>query len=262
MRTKIVAGNWKMNKMVQQGVSFLQDCQQSLMANPLHSNVQLIICPPLLHLDAMTKVKDGHIKLGAQNCAAYEQGAYTGEVSAQMLQDIGVDYVIIGHSERRQYFMESSDQILEKIHQALAHKLRVILCCGEPLEVREASTQESFVQKQLEQTLGKLTADEMKHIIIAYEPIWAIGTGKTASPEQAQQMHAFIRNFLIHQFSEAVAHQTSILYGGSCKPSNAVLLFSQTDIDGGLIGGASLQLEDFMAIARACEQVLEENQTY
>ena len=198
----------------------------------------------------MTTDTDG-LYTAAQNCHQMDAGAYTGEISASMLQSIGVEYVIIGHSERREYFGETNELLAEKVVAALNHGLQPIFCCGEPLSIREAEDQEAYVTNQLTASLFHLSADNLKQIVIAYEPIWAIGTGKTASAAQAQEMHAFIRNLFKERYSEQVADDLTILYGGSVKPNNAKEIFSKPDVDGGLIGGASLKAEDFFAIVNA-----------
>lgn len=212
----------------------------------------VIICPPLLHITEVSNVVSGTVlKIGAQNCAAASNGAYTGEVSAAMLQSAGVNFVIVGHSERRDMFGDSNEVVASKMHQALANNLLPIFCCGEPLGIRNQGKQEEYVLKQLQQSLFQLSEDEIKKVIIAYEPIWAIGTGLNATAEQAQQMHAFIRKQLTAVYGSTTANETRILYGGSCKPDNAGELFKCPDVDGGLIGGASLKATDFLAIIDA-----------
>lgn len=214
--------------------------------------VELIICPPFTHLaEAAKAVSGSRIRLGAQNCAMWAEGAYTGEVSAHMLSSIGVEYVILGHSERREHFAEYSAVLLKKIQQALSKGLKPILCCGERLDEREAEQHLDIVDGQIDSIIRKLSAEQMQQLLVAYEPVWAIGTGRTATAQQAQEMHAHIRAVVAKRFGALQAEEISILYGGSCKPSNAAELFAQPDVDGGLIGGASLKAADFIAIAQA-----------
>jgi triosephosphate isomerase (TIM) len=245
-RKRIVAGNWKMNLSYLEG----RDLAMEISARISPSDTLVVLAPPFIHLNNIGNIIYGiaNLSLGAQNCHWAEHGAYTGEVSARMLASVAVSHVIIGHSERRQYFGETDEQLARKTDAALMHGLSPIFCCGELLEAREAGQQESVVAAQLENALFHLRDEDIKKVVIAYEPVWAIGTGKTASPDQAQEMHAFIRSLLSKQYGEATAQQISILYGGSCNPANAREIFSQPDVDGGLIGGASLKAEDFMAI--------------
>jgi triosephosphate isomerase len=251
MRKKIVAGNWKMNLTLAQGEQLINDV---LAAGLKLAEGQEVVFgvpfPYLVKAKALLKNNPGFY-LAAQNSASEKSGAYTGEVSAEMLQSVGVDYVILGHSERREYFQESNAVLAKKIDLAMANGLKPIFCCGEPLEVRKAETQNAYVAKQLEESLYHLTAEQLKDVVIAYEPIWAIGTGLTASAAQAQDMHAFIRSEIAAKYGREAALHLSILYGGSAKPSNAVELFSCPDVDGGLIGGASLVAADFAAIIKA-----------
>lgn len=252
MREKIVAGNWKMNMDFPDGLDLAKNIISGLRAKPADHTV--IVAPPFIHLSSLHQLlrfSDPKVLLAAQNCHQEDAGAYTGEVSAEMLQTTGVEYVIIGHSERRQYFGEDNTIVQAKVKAALKAGLKVIFCCGEPLEVREKQQQDEYVYAQLKTSIFTLHADELKNIVIAYEPIWAIGTEKTASPEQAQEMHAFIRNSLTHQFGEDHSSNISILYGGSVKPGNAKELFAQPDVDGGLVGGASLKAADFVAIVHS-----------
>lgn len=215
------------------------------------ANVKLIVCPPFTHLYAVTQIlKDSPIGVGAQNCANKESGAYTGEVAAAMVESVGCQYVILGHSERREYYFETSETLLDKIKLALAHNLTPIFCVGERLEERESNMHFQVISAQLREVLCQLAPEDFAKVIVAYEPVWAIGTGKTATSDQAQEVHAFIRAFLAETFG-ALAENTSILYGGSCKPSNAKELFAQEDVDGGLIGGASLKADDFLGIAKS-----------
>jgi triosephosphate isomerase len=250
MRKKIVAGNWKMNLTLVQAEQLINDILQAGLH--LQDGQEVVVATPfpyLLKAKALLKNNPGFY-LAAQNSAAEKSGAYTGEVSAEMLQSVGVDYVILGHSERREYFQESNATLAKKIDLALANGLKPIFCCGEPLEIRKAETQNEYVAKQLEESLFHLTEEQLKNVVIAYEPIWAIGTGLTASAEQAQDMHAYIRAQIAGKYGREAALRTSILYGGSAKPSNAGELFANPDVDGGLIGGASLVAADFVAIVK------------
>lgn len=245
-RKKIAAGNWKMNKTYDEGL----ELANALVEKSKATDALMILGTPFIHLKAVHDIIKGtdHIKLAAQNCHQQPSGAYTGETSLDMIQSVGADYVILGHSERRQYFDESNELLAEKVKAVLAKGLTPIFCCGEALDIREAGTHVDFVANQLEASLFDLSADDFSKIIIAYEPIWAIGTGVTASPAQAQEMHAAIRSLLSKKYGEAIAEGTSILYGGSVKPANAEELFGQPDVDGGLVGGASLKADDFVAI--------------
>ncbi|WP_319267346.1 triose-phosphate isomerase [uncultured Draconibacterium sp.] len=248
MRQKIVAGNWKCNTNLQEGVE-LAKAVDAIVASEGAEDVVVVLGAPFTHI---TKVVDTvnteRIGVAAQNCAAEAKGAYTGEVSAEMVKSTGAEYVILGHSERREYYGETSEILNKKVALALENELTPIYCCGEALDIREAGTHNEYVVNQLEETVFQLSADDFKKIVIAYEPIWAIGTGVTASSEQAQDMHANIRAAITAKFGEEVAEGTSILYGGSCKPSNAKELFANKDVDGGLIGGAALKAEDFIGI--------------
>ncbi len=248
MRTKIVAGNWKMNTVVNEGKELVDGILSKLSTVP--SDVQLIVAPPFTHLsEVASKLAGSSIALAAQNCADHEKGAYTGEVSVAMLKSVGCSYVILGHSERREYYGETSETLVTKVKLALAAGLKPIFCVGEVKDERVAGKHFEVVGKQIEEVLFTLTAEEMAQVVIAYEPVWAIGTGLTATSEQAQEIHAFIRKALADKFGAALAEEITILYGGSCKPSNAPELFAQPDIDGGLIGGAALKAEDFIGIA-------------
>ncbi len=249
MRTKIVAGNWKMNKTSDDAVALTKSIVEGLKNRSLGEDKAVIVCPPSIFLHAVNSASsDSNLKVGAQNCHQKDSGAYTGEISAPMLQSSGIQYVILGHSERRTYFGETDESVKEKVDNALAHDLKVIYCCGELLAVREAGTHFDLVQKQISTSLFHLSAEQLENVIIAYEPIWAIGTGVTASPAQAEEMHAHIRGLIAKQYSQEVADATTILYGGSCKPTNAEALFSNPNVDGGLIGGASLKAESFLGI--------------
>jgi len=251
MRKNIVAGNWKMNTTVPEGVQLAKEvCEAVSAAQGLKCDV--IIGVPFTHLTAVREVIDTNkVGLAAQNCADHTSGAYTGEVSAPMVASTGAGYVILGHSERRGYYHETAEILKEKVDLALANGLKVIFCCGESLEQRENGTFKEVIEGEIHDSLFHLTAEQFSNIIIAYEPIWAIGTGKTATSDQAQEIHALIRAQLADKFGSQVADDTTILYGGSCKPSNAPELFAKPDIDGGLIGGASLKAGDFMGIVTA-----------
>ena len=248
MRKKIVAGNWKMNKNLQEGVALAKELTE-VVKNP---NCGVIICTPFIHLASVAEiVKDSAIELGAENCADKEKGAYTGEVSAEMVKSTGAQWVVLGHSERREYYNETPEILKEKVQLALANGLKVLFCIGETLEEREANKQNEVVKAELAGSVFNLSAEEWKNIVIAYEPIWAIGTGKTATAEQAEEIHAYIRSCVAEVYGQEVADDTTILYGGSCKASNAPELFAKPDIDGGLIGGASLKAADFKGIIDA-----------
>lgn len=248
MRKKIVAGNWKMNTTLKEGMELAKAVEKLELEKT--SDALLIIAPPYTHLSKVNELID-HVKLSAQNCASEASGAYTGEVSPEMLKSSGVEYVIIGHSERRSIYGEDNELLNKKTKLALSTGLKPIFCCGELLEEREAGKLFDVIKEQLEVGLKDLTLEEIDQVVIAYEPVWAIGTGVVASPDQAQEMHKFIRDLLVEMFNAQVADQMTILYGGSCKPSNAAELFANPDVDGGLIGGASLKAEDFLAIANA-----------
>ena len=250
MRKKIVAGNWKMNLNLQEGVALAKEINEVLKAEK--PNCGVIVCTPFIHLASVAEVLDQNVvALGAENCADKEKGAYTGEVSAEMVKSTGAQYVILGHSERRQYYKETPEILKEKVLLALKNGLKDIFCIGETLEERESNKQNEVVKAELEGSVFNLSADEFKNIIIAYEPIWAIGTGKTATAEQAEEIHAFIRSIVAEKYGNEVAQDTTILYGGSCKESNAPELFAKENIDGGLIGGASLKCADFKGIIDA-----------
>jgi triosephosphate isomerase len=250
MRKNIVAGNWKMNKTLQEGLNLATELNAALAEAKL--NCDVVIGTPFIHLASVADAIDTKIiGVAAQNCADKESGAYTGEISAAMVKSTGADYVILGHSERREYYGETSEKLNSKVALALENGLTPIYCCGEALEVRNANKQNEYVKNQLEETIFNLSAENFSKIIIAYEPIWAIGTGVTASTEQAQEMLAFIRGLIAAKFTSEIANNTSILYGGSCNAKNAAELFAQPDIDGGLIGGASLKVADFKAIIDA-----------
>ena len=248
MRTKIVAGNWKMNN----DLAETQTLIEQLIQQGDFSNKRVMIAPTAVHLSAAkSALSTSKIEVVAQNMHQAEAGAYTGEISGKMLKGIDVNTVILGHSERRAYFGETDAILEEKVAAALKQDIEVIFCFGEELEDRKAGNHFEVVASQIKNVLFALDAAALKHIILAYEPVWAIGTGETASPEQAQEMHAFIRNLLAEKYGEATAQATSILYGGSVKPNNAQEIFSKADVDGGLIGGASLKAEDFFAIVKS-----------
>ncbi|GAA4230449.1 triose-phosphate isomerase [Postechiella marina] len=248
MRKNIVAGNWKMNNDLAQTESLLNDLKNQ----EATSNAEIMVAPTYTNLyQASQALKESKIEVVAQNMHFAENGAYTGEISASMLQSIGVKTVILGHSERREYFNETDELLAKKVDAALAKGMRVIFCFGEELADRKAGNEETVVGNQIKNALFHLGAAAFQNIVLAYEPVWAIGTGETASPEQAQDMHAFIRKTLADKYGNDVADGVSILYGGSVKPANAEEIFSKPDVDGGLIGGASLKAEDFFAIVNA-----------
>jgi triosephosphate isomerase len=250
MRKKIVAGNWKMNTTVPEGIELAKQVVARAAETP--ANVGLIVAAPFTHLGSVAEaIKGSKVELAAQNCADHTSGAYTGEVSVAMLKSVGCKWTILGHSERRQYYGETDEKLVVKTQLALAEGLGVILCVGENLDEREAGRHFDVVTSQIKNVLYGFSAEDMKNIVVAYEPVWAIGTGKTATAEQAEEIHACIRKVLADKFGAQVAEDTTILYGGSCKPSNAQELFAKPDIDGGLIGGASLKAADFMGIVTA-----------
>ncbi|MBA4144310.1 MAG: triose-phosphate isomerase [Azospira oryzae] len=251
MRSKIVAGNWKMNKSLEEAKALTSEIM-AMVADEVKGDTKIVLCTPFPYL-LSTKNQLGtnsRIEVGAQNCSEHDSGAYTGETSASMIKSIGIPYVIIGHSERRQYFGEDGKLLAKKVDKVLASELTPIFCCGEPLEIREAGTHEALVKKQVEESLFHLTAEAVQKVVIAYEPVWAIGTGKTATSQQAQDMHAVIRTYLAERYGKEVAENISILYGGSVKPDNAREIFSCPDVDGGLVGGASLKSRDFVDIIK------------
>lgn len=250
MRKNIVAGNWKMNTTVPEGVALAKEVNEALKG--FKANCDVIICVPFTHLCPVAdSIDQNTLGLGAENCADHKSGAYTGEVSAAMVASTTAKYVILGHSERRQYYGETAETLREKVALALENGLTPIFCIGEVLAERENGTYNEVVKAQIEDGLFNLTAEEFGRIILAYEPVWAIGTGKTATADQAEDMHAHIRKVIADKYGKEVAENTSILYGGSCKPSNAAELFAKPDVDGGLIGGASLKCDDFMGIVKA-----------
>jgi triosephosphate isomerase (TIM) len=254
MRKQIAAANWKMNLTYEQGEALLNEIIST--GIQLSSNQQALFAVPFPYL-AMAKAAikgQTNFDIAAQNCSDKQSGAYTGEVSAEMLQSIGITYCVIGHSERREYFQETNNILANKVDICLQNTITPLFCCGEALQVREENTQNVFVQQQLEESLFHLSPDQVKKVVIAYEPIWAIGTGKTASTEQAQEMHAHIRQVLASKYGADVADHISILYGGSVKATNAAELFACPDVDGGLVGGASLLAQDFVQIIKALKQ--------
>lgn len=251
MRTRIAAGNWKMNTNIEEGVQLAQKINDFMM-NFHDENKRVVLGVPFTHIVPVVKSVDFRkISVAAQNCAKWEKGAYTGEVSSEMIRSTGAHYVIIGHSERRQYFSESCEDLKIKVDLCLKNILKPIFCVGERLEERENNTHFDVVKKQVTESLFHLDDENIKRIVLAYEPVWAIGTGKTATPEQAQEMHAYIRSLFAQKYGLTIASEITILYGGSCNAQNAAVLFSQPDIDGGLIGGASLKANDFIAIIKA-----------
>jgi triosephosphate isomerase len=251
MRKKIVAGNWKMNMDLAEGLKLAGSIDKYFSEKPANK-ATVILCTPYIHLPAVHEIlKHGKLALGAQNCASEASGAYTGEISAWMIKSTGAEYVILGHSERRSYYNEDDKTLNKKTILAINSGLKVIFCCGEVLKEREEKKHFLIVKRQLEEGLFTLSVEQMDKIVIAYEPVWAIGTGLTASPEQAQEMHKYIRDMVKEKYGNDCAKKLPILYGGSCKPSNAAEIFSKPDVDGGLIGGAALKKEDFTAIVEA-----------
>ncbi len=248
MRQKIVAGNWKMNTLLHDGLELARAVEKEAVGKT--SDAVVIIAPPYTHLAKIREVINT-VKLASQNIASEESGAYTGEISPDMLKSTGVEYAIIGHSERRSYYSEDNTLLNKKVKLALSKDLKPIYCCGELLEEREAGKLFDVIREQITKGLEGVSSEQMKDVVIAYEPVWAIGTGVTASPEQAQEMHRFIRDLLVELYGASIADDTTLLYGGSCKPSNARELFSNPDVDGGLIGGASLNAGDFIQIINA-----------
>jgi triosephosphate isomerase len=248
MRKNIVAGNWKMNKTHAEAIALANEVVGSNYAN----EVQLIMIPPAVYVSEISKIAaSSNVAVGIQNSSQHESGAYTGELSTSIIKSVGANYVLVGHSERREYFNEKNDVLAAKVDQILKDELTPIYCCGEVLEERELANHFNLVQSQIEEGVFHLSADDILKCVIAYEPVWAIGTGVTASSDQAQEMHKFIRTLLVDKYGIDIANDISILYGGSCKPSNAKELFANADVDGGLIGGASLNASDFITIANS-----------
>lgn len=251
MRKKIVAGNWKMNLDLNQGVQLFNEIQE-LINQEVTGVQEVIVCSPSIHLSSLAKalVDNSNLAIGAQNCHFADSGAFTGEISAIMIASTGAKYVIIGHSERRLYFAESNQLLAQKLDAVLKNDLFPIFCFGETLEERNGGTYFDVIKSQISEASFHLDANDFSKLILAYEPVWAIGTGLTASPEQAQEIHFFIRSLLVEKYGQEIANNTTILYGGSCNPKNANELFAQEDIDGGLIGGASLKARDFVDIVK------------
>jgi triosephosphate isomerase len=249
-RPKLIAGNWKMNKDLSESVELVQALKEKLGTPP--ANVSVVVCPPFTSLAVVGNLIEGtSLKLGAQNMSERDDGAFTGEISWRMLRSVGCEFVILGHSERRQYFGETNELVNQRAKKALAHGLHPIICVGEKLEERESGIAEQVVGTQVKSVLRDLSADDMTRVVIAYEPVWAIGTGKNATPLQAQQVHQYIRKLIGQQFPWVVAERTLILYGGSVKPDNSANLLAQADIDGALVGGACLEAESFISIVRS-----------
>lgn len=254
MRKQIAAANWKMNMTYQQGEKLLDEILESNIQLENHQKVIFAVPFPYLIMAKSEVADEGRYEVAAQNCSDKKSGAFTGEVSAEMLQSIGIKYCVIGHSERREYFLENNRVLAEKVNLCLQNNIIPIFCCGEPLRVREENNQDRFVQQQLEESLFHLSAEQIASIIIAYEPIWAIGTGRTATTEQAQEMQMHLRSVLAGKYGKAVADEIPILYGGSVKANNAAELFACPDVDGGLVGGASLVARDFIEIIKALKK--------
>jgi len=251
MRKKIVAGNWKMNKTYEEGLSLFSEVV-NMVKDEVRGNQEVIVCTPFIHLSSVAKLSQGvsNVKIGSQNIHQAESGAYTGEISASQVKSVGAEYTILGHSERRAYFGETDELLAEKVNAALKYDLKPIFCIGETKEERESGKFFDIIKNQLDRGVFHLSKEAFANIVLAYEPVWAIGTGLTASPEQAQEVHAFIRQAIADKYDAETAESTTILYGGSCNPSNAATLFAQQDIDGGLIGGASLKSRDFLEIVK------------
>lgn len=251
MRKNIVAGNWKMNLNYEEGVSLFSEIV-NMVKDEVVGKQEVIVCSPFIHLSSIAKLSEGvaNVSIGSQNIHQAESGAFTGEISASQVKSIGAQYVILGHSERRAYFGETDALLADKVNAALKHDLKPIFCIGETKQERESGEFFQVIKKQLADGIFHLSKEEFAKTVLAYEPVWAIGTGLTASPEQAQEVHAFIRSAIAEQYDAETADNTTILYGGSCNPSNAQTLFSQKDIDGGLIGGASLKSRDFLEIVK------------
>jgi len=255
MRTKIVAGNWKMNKTFEEADILIYEILDLLEEKGKPEDVDVIICTPYIYLELAGDItEDSPVFVGAQNVSQFESGAYTGEISAPMLRSMHIDFAIIGHSERRKFFKETEDELFAKAQTALKHDIAPIFCCGELLEERNTGKHFEIVKQQLEQTILKLDMEDFARVIIAYEPVWAIGTGVNATSVQAQEMHLFIRDLIWKKFGAETAADTTILYGGSCNAKNAKELFSMPDVDGGLIGGASLKADEFVQIIQAAAE--------
>ncbi|MDZ4666284.1 MAG: triose-phosphate isomerase [bacterium] len=252
MRKKIIAGNWKMNKTLEEGMGLVSEIS-NMLKDEYQGRAKVVLVPPFIHINAVSRLAsdNSQIAIGAQNCSNHKSGAYTGEVSAAMLKSCGTTYVIVGHSERRQYFHENNAWLAQKVDAILSTGLTPIYCCGETLEERESNTHFAVLEKQISEGLFHLNAEQMQEVVVAYEPVWAIGTGKTASTAQAQEIHAFIRELIAKKYSDPVAQEITIQYGGSVKADNAAELFSAPDIDGALVGGAALQSRSFVDIVKA-----------
>lgn len=252
MRKKIIAGNWKMNKNLEEGLALASEVV-NMVKDEYHGSAQVVLIPPFTHIASVSKLSSDSVNVstGAQNCSNHPSGAYTGEISTDMIKSAGASYVIIGHSERRQYFGEHNDWLARKVDAVLNAGLNPIYCCGETLEERESNTHFAVLEKQIKEGLFHLNANQMSSVVIAYEPVWAIGTGKTASTAQAQEVHAFIRGLISTQYGAEIANDITIQYGGSVKADNAAELFAAPDIDGALVGGAALQSRSFVDIIRA-----------
>ncbi|MAE07255.1 MAG: triose-phosphate isomerase [Bacteroidetes bacterium] len=247
MRKKIVAGNWKMNKTFQEAEELISSVADRLVNEEI--NCEVVICPPALYLEmASDYAEESILQIAAQNVSGFENGAYTGEISASMLAEMEIAYCIVGHSERRKFFKETDDQLAEKVDRLLDYNVRPIFCVGEQLEEREVGSQFDVVRSQMVNGLFHLNKEEFSNIVVAYEPVWAIGTGIVATPDQAQEMHNFIRKLISEKYNPQIADATTILYGGSCNADNSTTLFSKKDVDGGLIGGASLKADEFVKI--------------
>lgn len=252
MRKKIIAGNWKMNKSLEEGMALASEVS-NMLRDEYKGSASVVLVPPFIHIAGLSRLIADNplLSSGAQNCSNHKSGAYTGEISADMIKSCGATYVIIGHSERRQYFAEHNDWLARKVDAVLEAGLNPIYCCGETLEEREANTHFAVLEKQISEGLFHLSAEQMMKVVVAYEPVWAIGTGKTASTAQAQEIHAFIRGLITKKYDAAKANEITIQYGGSVKPDNAAELFSAPDIDGALVGGAALQSRSFADIVKA-----------
>jgi triosephosphate isomerase len=258
MKPKMVIGNWKMNKSFEEADELIIAIGEQLAGLKLETGV--VLCPPFIYLELATDLStEGDFIIGAQNCSEYKNGAVTGEISAEMLALLEVEFCIVGHSERRKFFSESNQTIATKVDLLLENQVVPVVCCGEVIEERKANRHFEMVEKQILESLFHLSSQDFESVIIAYEPVWAIGTGETATPDQAEEMHAFIRRLIEKKYGTEIAYSTYILYGGSCNAQNALELFSQPNVDGGLIGGASLKANDFVAIIEAAETVIKEN---
>ncbi len=260
MKPKLVIGNWKMNTAFEEAEALMDDIFEALKEISLQTEV--VVCPPFPYLELLadyTEQEGIRYSAGAQNCSQFSDGAFTGEISAAMLADLGVEYCIIGHSERRKYFHETSETILEKIKRLHENEIVPVVCCGEQIEDRNGNRHFEVIENQIKEALFSLPKEDFQSVIIAYEPVWAIGTGLTATPEQAEEMHHFIRTLIEKKYGQEVAYGSYILYGGSCNAQNALELFSQPNVDGGLIGGASLKATDFCEIIFAAETTMKEN---